>query len=159
VTPLSAQLMIDVGHQAAFGALAAWGFGVLFNFDWRSLVWCSALGALALALRTFALAGGWSLEAASFTAALAAGAVVALTSRRRGEGADVIALAGCIPMVPGAFFGKAILGLFALTAPAPAHAAETAIFAIVAMTRVILTLGAIGAGLAIPSQMSRHRGF
>ena len=26
-------------------------------------------------------------------------------------------------------------------------------FAIVAMTRVILTLGAIGAGLAIPSQM------
>ena len=157
MTPLSAQLMIDVGHQAAFGALAAWGFGVLFNFDWRSLVWCSALGALALALRTFALAGGWSLEAASFTAALAAGAVVALTSRRRGEGADVIALAGCIPMVPGAFFGKAILGLFALTAPA--HAEETAIFAIVAMTRVILTLGAIGAGLAIPSQLSRHRGF
>jgi uncharacterized membrane protein YjjB (DUF3815 family) len=159
VTPLSAQLMIDVGHQGAFGALAAWGFGVLFNFDRRSLVWCAALGALALALRTLALAGGWSLEAASFTAALAAGAVVALTPRRRGEGADVIALAGCIPMVPGAFFGKAILGLFALTAPAPAHTEETAIFAIVAMTRVILTLGAIGAGLAIPTQMSRHRGF
>jgi len=71
----------------------------------------------------------------------------------------VIALAGCIPMVPGAFFGKAILGLFAVTAPAPAHAEETAILAIVAMTRVILTLGAIGAGLAIPSQMSRRRGF
>ena len=159
MTLLSAQLMIDVAHQAAFGALAACGFGVLFNFDWRSLIWCSALGALALALRTFALAGGWSLEAASFTAALAAGTVVALTSRRRGEGADVIALAGCIPMVPGAFFGKAILGLFALTAPAPAHTEETTIFAIVAMTRVILTLGAIGAGLAIPSQMSRHRGF
>ncbi len=159
MTPLSAQLMFDVAHQAAFGALAAWGFGVLFNFDWRSLIWCSALGALALAVRTFALAGGWSLEAASFTAARAAGAVVALTSRRRGEGADVIALAGCIPMVPGAFFGKAILGLFALTAPAPVNTEETAIFAIVAMTRVILTLGAIGAGLAIPSQLSRHRGF
>jgi len=159
VTPLSVQAMIDVAHQGAFGALAAWGFGVLFNFDWRGLIWCSALGALALAVRTFALAGGWSLEAASFTAALAAGAVVTSTTRRRGEGADMIALAGCIPMVPGAFFGKAILGLFAVTAPAPLHAEETAIFAIVAMTRVILTLGAIGAGLAIPSQMSRHRGF
>jgi uncharacterized membrane protein YjjB (DUF3815 family) len=151
--------MIAVAHQGAFGALAAWGFGVLFNFDWRSLVWCSALGALALAVRTVALTGGWSLEAASFTASLAAGAVVALTSRRRGEGADMIGLAGCIPMVPGAFFGKAILGLFAVTAPAPLHAEETAILAIVAMTRVILTLGAIGAGLAIPSQLSRHRGF
>ena len=71
----------------------------------------------------------------------------------------MIALAGCIPMVPGAFFGKAILGLFAVTAPTPAHPQETAIFAIVAMTRVILTLGAIGAGLAIPTQMTRHRGF
>ena len=51
MTLLSAQLMIDVAHQAAFGALAAWGFGVLFNFDWRSLIWCSALGALALAVQ------------------------------------------------------------------------------------------------------------
>ena len=159
MTPLAAALLLDVAHQGAFGALAAWGFGVLFNFDGRSLVWCSALGALALGVRTVALAAGWSLEAASFTAALAAGAVVALTSRRRGEGADMVALAGCIPMVPGAFFGKAILGLFAVTAPAPLHAEETAILAIVAMTRVILTLGAIDAGLAIPSQMSRHRGF
>ena len=159
MTPLSAQLMIDVVHQAAFGALAACGFGVLFNFDWLSLIRCSALGALALAVRTFELAGGWSLEAASFSAALAAGAAVALAAPQRGEGADMVALAGCIPMVPGAFFGKAILGLFALTAPAPAHPGETAIFAIVAMTRVILTLGAIGAGLAIPSQISRHRGF
>ena len=151
MTFLSTQIMLDVAHQGAFGAVAAWGFGVLFNFDRRSLIWCSALGALALAVRTFTLAGGWSLEAASFAAALAAGAVVSLTSRRRGEGADMIALAGCIPMVPGAFFGKAILGLFAVTGPAPVHAEETAIFAIVAMTRVILTLGAIGAGLAIPS--------
>ena len=159
MTLLTAQVLLTVAHQAAFGALAAWGFGVLFNFDWRSLIWCSALGALALGVRTLALADAWSLEAASFTASLAAGAVVAVTSRRRGEGADMIGLAGCIPMVPGAFFGKAILGLFAVTAPAPLHAEETAILAIVAMTRVILTLGAIGAGLAIPSQMSRHRGF
>ncbi len=159
MTLVSAPLILDVAHQGAFGAVAACGFGVLFNFDWRSLIWCSALGALALAIRTLALAGGWSLEAASFAAALAAGAVVALTSPQRGEAVDVLALAGCIPMVPGAFFGKAILGLFAVTAPAPAHPQDTAIFAIVAMTRVILTLGAIGAGLAIPTQMTRHRGF
>jgi len=156
---MTPQLAVDVAHQAAFGAVAAWGFGVLFNFDRRGLAWCAALGALALGVRTLALAGGWSLEAASFAAALAAGSVAAFSWRQRGEGADMIALAGCIPMVPGAFFGKAILGLFSITAPTPAHAEETAIFAIVAMTRVILTLGAIGAGIAIPQQMSRHRGF
>jgi len=156
---MTQQVVIAVAHQAAFGALAAWGFGVLFNFDWRSLVSCSALGGLALAVRTVALNGGWSLEAASFAAALAAGAVVALSPRQRGEGADMIALAGCIPMVPGAFFGKAMLGFFALTAPAPAHPEDIGLVAAIAMLRVILTLGAIGAGIAIPQQMSRHRGF
>jgi uncharacterized membrane protein YjjB (DUF3815 family) len=159
MTLLSPDVLLKVAHQAAFGAIAAWGFGVLFNFDRRGLAWCSGLGALALAVRTVALAAGWSLEAASFAAALAAGAFVALSSAKRGEGADAIALAGCIPMVPGAFFGKAILGLFALTVSAPGHADEAAVSTLVAVARVILTLGAIGAGLAIPSQLSRHRGF
>ena len=58
MTLISAQVLFDVVHQGVFGALAAWGFGVLFNFDWRSLIWCSALGALALGVRTLALAGG-----------------------------------------------------------------------------------------------------
>ena len=151
--------MLDVAHQGAFGAIAAWGFGVLFNFDWRSLIWCSALGALALAVRTLALAGGWSLEAASFTAALAAGTIVALTSpaARRGrrrdrarrlhpDGAGRLLRQGDPRPVRGDRAGAGA-------------SEETAIFAIVAMTRVILTLGAIGAGLAIPTQMTRHRGF
>lgn len=150
-------IALDVAHQGLFGAIAAFGFGVLFNFDWRGLVWCSVMGVVALAVRTLALDFGWSLEAASFAAALSTSSTVAVLAMKKGSGADMIALAGCIPMVPGALFGKAILGFFALTAP---HAAgETSIFAVAAMTRVVLTLGAIGAGLAIPVQMSRHRGF
>jgi len=64
-------MMVDVLHvlhQALFGAVAASGFGVLFNFDWRDLRWCATSGALALTTRTIAQDAGWSLEAATFAA-------------------------------------------------------------------------------------------
>ena len=58
-------------HQALFGGIAAAGFGVLFNCPPRLLRLCFASGALALAVRTAGQdAGGLSLPAASFVAAL-----------------------------------------------------------------------------------------
>jgi uncharacterized membrane protein YjjB (DUF3815 family) len=154
-----AGLVPHVLHQALFGAVAAAGFGVLFNFGARSLAWCAAMGALALAVRTLGQSAGWSLESASFVAALATAGVVFVLLPRLGAAADAIALAGCIPMVPGAFFGQALLGFFALSAPQAPNADVTIVVAMQAMVRVIFTLGAIGAGLAIPSHIARRRGF
>lgn len=148
-----------VAHQALFGAVAAAGFGVLFNFGARGLVWCAAMGAVALAIRTGALSAGWSLEAASFVAAFATSLVVTVGRGAPGSAADGVALAGCIPMVPGAFFGKALLGFFVLTGPDVAEPGPLMVASSEALLRVIFTLGAIGAGLAIPSHMTRHRGF
>ena len=146
-------------HQAFFGAVAAAGFGVLFNFGLRSLVWCGVAGALALAVRTLGQDAGWSLEAASFTAAVAAGCAVRLLREPLGAAGNAMALAGCIPMVPGAFFGQALLGLFAVTAPHAVNADTTILMALEYMLRVIFTLAAIGAGLAIPAHLLRTREF
>ena len=66
-------------HQTLFGGLAAIGFGVLFNMGGHALVWCGAAGALALAVRTTGLGLGWTLEGASFAAALAVGSGVQLS--------------------------------------------------------------------------------
>lgn len=159
MTMTSPDLPMFVLHQAVFGALAAAGFGVLFNFGPRTLAWCSGMGAIALAVRTVALSAAWSLEAATFVAALVTSALVSACLTRRGSAADAIALAGCIPMVPGAFFGKALLGFFALTGPAANDPAALMVTSSEAMIRVIFTLGAIGAGLAIPTHMTRNRGF
>ena len=71
-------------HHTIFGGLAAAGFAVLFNIGGRALPWCGASGALAVAVRTVALAAGWSLEAASFAAALAVGCAVQLFQARIG---------------------------------------------------------------------------
>jgi uncharacterized membrane protein YjjB (DUF3815 family) len=142
-------------HQTLFGGLAAMGFGVLFNMHHRHLLWCGISGGLALAVRTVALQLGWSLEAASFAAALAVGGTVQTFQKQIGVSRNILDVAGCIPMVPGGFAAKAILGLFALTAPNPANPDETLIISVEYFLRVAFTVGAIGTGLAIPSLMLR----
>ena len=64
--------LVHLVHQVAFGGVAAAGFAVLFNVGPRTLLWCAAAGALALLVRTLGQDAGWSLEAASFVAAIAA---------------------------------------------------------------------------------------
>jgi uncharacterized membrane protein YjjB (DUF3815 family) len=144
-------------HQTICGALAAVGFGVLFNIGFRSLPWCAASGALALAVRTYCLGLGWNLEAASFAAALTVGAAVQVLRARTDISQNALDVVGCIPMVPGSFAAKAILGLFALTSVETVNASDTLITAVQYTLRVTFTIGAIGTGLAIPTLLLRVR--
>lgn len=146
-------------HQAFFGAAAAVGFGVLFNIGPKTLVWCALSGALALSVRTICQDLGWALEAASFAAGIAASCAVRLLRVKLGNVGNSVALAGCIPMVPGAFMAQGLLGLFAVTAPHSAGAIATIVEAMQYMLRVVFTVGAIGAGLAIPTHLLRNKDY
>lgn len=138
-------------HQAFFGGAAAAGFGILFNFGKRDLQWCFLAGTISLAIRTLGLDAGWSLESASFVAAAFLSASIAgFLQNRLGPACDMIALTGCIPMVPGVFLTKAILGLFALTAPDPSQEITAVVQSVEYLLRVAFTIGAIGTGLALP---------
>lgn len=153
------ELLPHLLHQALFGALAAAGFGVLFNFGFRALPWCAAAGALALAVRTLGQDLAWSLEGASFAAAIVTSCSVSVLRKQLGPACNAVALAGCIPMVPGAFFGQALLGFLSVTAPNLVDAEATLILAVQSLLRVIFTLGAIGAGLLIPAHLLRNQDF
>ena len=153
------ELLPHLLHQALFGALAAAGFGVLFNFGFRALPWCAAAGALALAVRTVGQDLAWSLEGASFAAAIVTSCSVSALRKQLGPACNAVALAGCIPMVPGAFFGQALLGFLSVTAPNLVDAESTLILAVQSLLRVIFTLGAIGAGLLIPAHLLRNQDF
>jgi len=146
-------------HHTVCGAVAAAGFGILFNMGYRSLGWCAASGALAIAVRTVCVQLGWSLEAGSFAAALAVGTAVHLLSIYGDVPADALDVAGCIPMVPGSFAAKAILGMFALTSSNLVDPTETLNDAVRYTVRVMFIIGAIGTGLAIPTLLLRVRGI
>ena len=145
-------------HHTVCGGLAAAGFGVLFNFGWRSLPWCAASGALALAVRTLALAQGLSLEGSSFLAAVTVGAAVQLLHSRIGVSRNTLDAVGCIPMIPGGFAAKGILGLFAVTLQHPAGTDQAFLEALESALRVTFTIGALGTGLAMPILVVRARG-
>ncbi len=155
---MSAEL-IHLAHHSLFGAAAAAGFGVLFNFGLRALPWCAAAGALALLVRTVGLEAGWSLEAASFVAAAAVALAVRLLLPLQRQAGGAMALAGCIPMVPGSFFAQAILGLMGLTSAQGAEAASLLATTVEYGLRVLFTVGAIGAGLTIPTHLMGEREF
>lgn len=145
-------------HQAFFGAIAAAGFGVLFNFGLKSLPACAVAGALALGIRTIGLNYGWSLEAATFAAAMAASCCVRIAQGRVPTVVGMTALVGCIPMVPGAFFSQAILGFFAFTAPSPSQPDLLITTSLSHLLRVTFTVGGIGAGLALPARLLPRKG-
>ena len=90
-------------HQTICGAIAAAGFGVLFNIGFRSLPWCAASGAVALAVRTYCLGLGWNLEASSFAAALVVSFFVLILRAKTDISQNALDVVGCIPMVPGSF--------------------------------------------------------
>jgi uncharacterized membrane protein YjjB (DUF3815 family) len=149
--------LASVLHQTACGAIAAAGFGVLFNVGFRMLPWCAASGSIALAMRACCLGLGMNLEGASFAAALTVGAAVQFLWSRANVAQDLLDVVGCIPMVPGSFAAKAILGLFALTTSAVANESDALITAAQYTLRVLFTTGAIGTGLAIPALLLRVR--
>lgn len=152
--------VLHLVHQSFFGGVAAAGFGLLFNFGLRSLPLCFGMGAFALAIRTLGLDAGWNLEAATFTAAACVTVLADILLRgTRGTARKAAAIIGCIPMVPGAFLAQAILGLFALTAPNPVDAEASIVQAIQALLRVLFTLIALGAGVAIPAHLLKNRDF
>jgi len=88
---------------------------------------------------------------------LVVGAAVQILRTRADISQNALDVVGCIPMVPGLFAAKAILGLFALTSIDSAHAADTLVTAVQYTLRVTFTIGAIGTGLAIPSLLLRVR--
>ncbi len=144
-------------HHTVCGGVSAAGFGVLFNFDFRVLPWCAISGALMLAVRTVALQGGWSMEAACFAAAFVGGTVVQLLPATTGVSRNALHVVGCIPMLPGGLAAKAILGLFAIAAQHLTATNDIFGAAIENTLGVTFTVGAIGIGLAIPTVVLRVR--
>jgi uncharacterized membrane protein YjjB (DUF3815 family) len=152
--------IVHVLAQAAFGAIAAAGFGVLFNFGWKVLAWGSVSGAVALAARTIGLDLGWTLEGASLAAsALVTTLAVVVLRRHLRISASAIAIAGCIPMIPGAFFAQALIGTFNLTTAHPVDPTGTLVTSAISGLRVIFTVFAIGAGISIPIHLLRGRDY
>jgi len=139
-------------HQAMFGGVAAAGFGVLFNCPPRMISLCFGAGALTLAVRTVGQSYGMALPEASFIAAL----VIALVDRTwwlqaQSLRGSVLAVVGCIPMVPGSLAAKGLKGIFEYMHAKPGAEVALGMGALEQLIIVAMTLAAMGTALALPT--------
>ena len=138
-------------HQAFFGGIAAAGFGVLFNCPPRLLWLCFASGALALAVRTVGQDYGFGLPAASFIAAFLLAVLSRIFEEPDSPRGSVLAVVGCIPMIPGSLAAKGLMNLFELLKKTPGEGLSSTTAAVENLMLTAFTLVGIGTALAIPT--------
>ncbi len=137
-------------HQAFFGGIAAAGFGILFNCPPRMIAQCFASGALSLAIRTAGQATVLNLPEASFLAALIVAAVERTLQYFQSTRGSILAVAGCIPMIPGSIAANGLMNLLALLSARPGDEVLAATNGMKNLLTVAFTLTAMGTALAIP---------
>jgi len=148
---------IHIIHQAVFGGIASAGFGILFNCSPRTILHCTASGAMALAIRTACQSANLNLPESSFFAALSVAAAERVLQPFQETRGSIIALVGCIPMVPGSLAAKGLTNLFTLLQARPGEEIAAATNGMRNLLEVTLTLAAIGTALAIPQLIYRGK--
>jgi uncharacterized membrane protein YjjB (DUF3815 family) len=154
--------MLTLFLQDAFwSAAAAVGFAVLFNVPRRMLLGCAAVGAAGHALRFLLVNNGLPIEAGTLFGAGLVGVIASLLARHYKTPTLIFAIVGAIPMVPGTFAYRSMVGLIdmaSINAASPT-AADSALLVETAINFVKtgLLLASIALGITIPALLLRRR--
>ncbi|PID85966.1 MAG: hypothetical protein CSA11_01500 [Chloroflexi bacterium] len=154
-------ILFFVLRDAFWSAIAAMGFAILFNVPRQALLACALSGALGHGLRAAIIALlGLPIEAATLLAATAVGFLGELLVRQYRIPRLVFVVPGVIPMVPGVFAYRTMLGIFEITGLADLSAVEgpemllqTAVYAI----RTGLILAGLSFGIIAPNLLFRRQ--
>lgn len=138
-------------QDALWSALAALGFAILFNVPRRLLPACAASAALGHAARTLAMQFGIPIELGTLMAATLIGFSSVWLANRFHTPSPLFAVPGIIPMIPGSFAYRAMIGLVSVVNAAPDQTGELLSQAGTNVIRTGLILGALGIGIAVPA--------
>jgi uncharacterized membrane protein YjjP (DUF1212 family) len=156
----SSPVLLYIGEDFLFSALAAIGFSILFDVPIRQIWGCILCGMAGHGLRTVLEHYGWNIAAGSLVGALAVGLLARIFARLLRVPAVTFAFPGVVAMIPGSYaFRAGIGGLAIMNAGAAAPVSLIGDTAALAITTVLMT-AAIGIGLSIalasPFAIPRH---
>lgn len=141
-----------------WSGVAAIGFGILFNIPPRTIFTVGILGAFAGLIKFSLLASGLNVMLASLAAATFVGLISVPLSHSVHTPPFVFSIPAIIPMIPGYFGYKMMLGLFNLTIADPS-AADTAQIASVFNygLKMIFVLFSLTIGVSMPMLILRKQ--
>lgn len=144
------ELAVLLVQKGGWAAVAAVGFAVLFNVPKYALPYCALIGASGYALRTALMIGGMGLILATLIAALLIGVLATLLAQRYAVSGTLFAVGPAIPLVPGSYAYKAMMGMVtAANAPEP-HPGELLLAAFDNGLKATLAILFLSFGIALP---------
>lgn len=150
-------LIWTVLQDAFWSGVAAAGFAVLFNVPRRALAGSVIAGALGHATRTLLMTLGLQIELATLFGAAVVGFLGHYFARRWRVADLVFTVPGVIPMVPGGFAFRTMIGLLQLASPGAASGMPLLVDTAVNATKTGLILAAIAGGITAPSLLFQRR--
>ena len=112
---ISAPDVVAFLEPACMAAVVSAAFAVLFSVPVRTLVVTALLGALGLSVRLTLMGMGWSIIESTFVAACGIGLCSMFLAWRFHSPTIVFSLPAVIPMVPGVFAYRAMMGILEFT--------------------------------------------
>lgn len=149
-------ILLEIFIKGFWAGVAAIGFAVLFNVPRRTLfpIWC--IGAMGGLIKFTAMNFETGIVFASFMGAVAVGIVAIQMAHLKDSPPLVFSIPSVIPMIPGVFAYKFMLGMIALINLENSDAyLQTLIETVNNGAKMMFVLIALGTGVAIPMLLTR----
>lgn len=149
-------MILDIFVKSFWAGIAAIGFAILFNVPRRTLFTIFILGTIGGLIKFTALHFDSGIVFASFWAATIVGIISIQTAHMQKSPPLIFSIPSVIPMVPGFFGYKMMLGLIALTSMENTDAyLKILIETVNNGAKMMFVLISLGTGVAIPMLLSR----
>ncbi len=143
--------------DAIWSALAAIGFAMLFNVPRRTLLACALTGAVGHATRALLIHFGMNIVPATLLGSSMIGFVGEYCGRRWHAPPILFTVSGAIPMVPGSFAYKAMLGAIRISTADASTGMPILVDAGINFATTGLILAALALGIAMPQLLFRRK--
>ncbi len=136
-------------QNAFWAGIAATGFAILFNVPVRTLPVCAFCGAFAHTLRAILIYYGVSIEAGTLIGATMVGLIGEYFSHKVHTPASVFTIPGVIPMVPGTYAFKTMMGVIHLTYADPDNNSQLLMDTVTNGIKTGIILSCLSLGIAV----------
>jgi uncharacterized membrane protein YjjB (DUF3815 family) len=148
--------VFEIVIKSFWAGIAAIGFAILFNVPRRTLITIFALGVIGGLIKFTAMYFDSGIVFASFWAATVVGILSIQTAHLQKSPPLIFSIPSVIPMVPGAFAYKFMLGMIALTNMVNTDTyLQKLIETVNNGSKMMFVLISLGTGVAIPMLLSR----
>ncbi len=143
--------LMQILYDFFWSGLAALGFALLFNVPKRTLLSCVIIGAAGNTIRTILLQTGVDIGLATLAGSTTVGFMGVYFSGKLFAPPPVFTIPGVIPMIPGTFAYKTMIGLLKISVISTSVSSELINQTTVNAVKTLIILIALAVGIAIPN--------